>query len=141
MNHLEEVRKAVIAAVPNILDLKFGCQFTIQGADRIIVGAWPEDGQWLSVHPIDGGPQELTKTMLDYGARVIGRPIRLADVLIAMSDIRVSEIEISSPCGHPTAAGIVFKKGKRIALWVLNKDSLDDQSEEVISFLYKILCL
>ena len=53
-----------------------------------------------------------------------GRPIRLSDVLIAAKAL--------PDYGHHLAEIVSF--------WHLPHDSLDDQSEETISFLHALLC-
>lgn len=143
MTHKENlayVREKCIEANPEIVELKFGCEINMYGAPRVIVGSWAEDEEWLTVHKTDGGPQRLTKEMLRYSShtKIVGRPIRLADVLLALHELpRTQNVAINTLVG--TSMNSDFTKFDLAKTWDLRQDDLGKQSEETVAFLRSLL--
>lgn len=147
LSKLQAIREAVIKAVPEILELKFGCEIFREGAqkkeficgmfsDKVALVRVDELGTWM--------PFEIPMPPASQEWIVIGRPIRLADVMIAWAKRRADLVAspsfqkeglcclVPAPgCECPIAPGYTY--------WNLRKDSLEDQSEETIEFLYKLL--
>jgi hypothetical protein len=68
----------------------------------------------------------------------ISRPVRLADVLLAMEEKRgIDEDYMLSPSGNMFA--MHTPNGSCIFNWNLRADRLEDQSEETIDFLANLL--
>lgn len=162
MNHqqkLEAVRKACIKANPEIVELKFGCEFyqkhrktgeVLSDAVYVFVGRGIDVRETSfcltnryagdAIGCYDGYASyevQSEKNMAGY-IEIIGRPIRLADVLLALN-------RKSNTSGYwavdTTGAWLDMRKSVRhiMSEWNLRKDSLDEQSEETISFLYELL--
>lgn len=140
---LEEVRQAVIRAVPEIVELKEGCVVLVGNAK------WPhtiygeEDGVY-SAYLNKPFPDEELKANAFYdcefekgaiGLEILGAPIQLADVLRAMEDPSIVIEAATGQFGSITPEG-VYIGGHPI--WNLSKP-LEDQLEEVVSFIHKIL--
>ena len=133
-NKLQAVREAVISAVPSILELEFGCEVE-DGT-----GVWKVIRDNGDVVDAWNGTQICSLNKLEF--KVLGRPIRLADVLAA----------IHRKCGNGSfyvdAAGNFWRTGgfseeplmPHGVLWDLLHDDLNEQAPETISFLYEILC-
>jgi len=129
MNKLTKLKEIIIEAVPEIVALEFGCElkdkdseltwiFLSQGESR----GFKYSSIWNSVTGSGLGRHE------DF--EIIGREIRLADVLRAISREKLKKrLDIS--------AFFVYQSGH--SLWDLTKNSLDDQSPETIDFLYELL--
>lgn len=99
---LEAVRQACIKANPEIF---------VEGCES---GITPCDCHWHKNYPPNGNKY---------------RPIRLADVLLAM------DTKLETPFFETVNAWETFL----FIRWDLSKDSLNEQSAETISFLYELL--
>ncbi len=132
-NKIETIRRACIAANPSILDLVFGCK---------VKRALSEGGGFeCSVIGLDGNTALVSYAPYqeNYEGRhydkiehleIIGRPIRLADVLLA----------IKSPF-YINAYGQMESMGKDNGgiSWDLKHDDLNLQTQKTINFLYDLL--
>lgn len=116
---IECIRKACIASNHSIVDLKFGCKIIFEvepympnmlhrivGTDVYVV--------------IDENPD--AKILGEF--KIIGRDIRLADVLLAIVKISITDKSLVS---------FIYTE------WSLVKDSLEDQSPETIEFIFNLL--
>jgi hypothetical protein len=79
------------------------------------------------------------RMILGYGRNLqpevsVARPIRLADVLIAL-DTKSDEVYVGMDM-----QGWFSIAWRRQAQWNLRRDSLDDQSPETMYFLFSLLC-
>jgi len=128
----EELKKVIQEAVPEIMELKFGCVVYFMGMPTTYLNSLYV---WAAKRPIEVCAEE-------EDIEILGRPIRLADVLLAMQDIwrtRYNSSEVSDKWKELAKAkegellyAIVFQ-------WNLKDDNLDHQSEETIEFLHKLL--
>ena len=147
----QEVKEKIIEAVPEIMELKFGCRVFIEqciwksnvdGYDafgtvirkientdykQLDVSLDDYDGDILNVWENDG-----------YDFKVLGRPIQLADVLRAINakdgNGEFYCIDAQGDFGEPTPEGVAMFGVK----WDLSKD-FDGQSDETKTFIYNIL--
>lgn len=128
-NKYQALREKIIEANPEIKDLVFGCETRTNTKAKsellTIVKPLGKTGEFVVTYP-DGTqgcykPEEL---------KIIGRPIRLADVLLAQEPHE----KISSL--HAVNA---FNCYQFLQMWNLKDDNLDNQSEETKEFLYKLL--
>lgn len=141
----EYIRQACIRVNPAILDFAVGSLVKELRSKKV-----------FAIHSIGGSvrrilnlieePPEYAIGVLAENCESIGRPIRLSDVLVAIENRKTSssdgEVDYSS-------YGILFHIGKYADIgrngfyskcyYNLLKDSLDDQSEETISFIYELL--
>jgi len=125
---IEAIQAKCIEANPEIVELKFGCEVIIEtrGIKLICV-------VWRVVNALDGNGVESIKllhteqSVIDWDRRameIIGRSIRLADVLLATQKEQRLFLDNSS----------VYR-----GYWNLHKDDLTQQSEETIDFIVGLL--
>lgn len=129
LDKYEQLKQVIQRANPEIMELKFGCEVK---AGKIIVCDYRKLTNDYAMNVVD--PYGYTRTYIvqdvnskEYKGQVLGRPIRLADVLEA---IRVTNIEKWNSLTLPDVA----------AYWYLLDDNLDHQSEETKQFLIDLLC-
>lgn len=133
----EAVRQAIIKAVPSVMDLKMGCYVSFFAQKD-----WKDREEWAKYEKIteivvsndEQGIGILTpdngiiypniKKM--KGFEIIGRPISLQDVLVAIG----KKWSWGSYSTHWMNA---------IQIWDLSQD-FDHQSEAAWEFLYRLLC-
>lgn len=152
--NIEVIRKAVIAAQPDIMELKFGCDVYIEtlegygGGDTINqhrrITAKQCHEEQLPMYLVGAYFGERGYIQADFGAiagmrgsilpnvyrivEVVGRPIRLADVLYSLT--KLPDLE---PFDLP---GFWIEV---IGRYNLRKDTLTDQSDECLAFLANLL--
>ena len=139
----EEIRKACIASNPEIIELKFGCEFLEKGEKYIILNAGTPIKRSVVV-----GDKEKSNTFvfarwcddermfegeLTGSEEIIGRPIRLADVLLALQKGSTNKRYIFIALGGPD------KLMDLILLWNLKDNNLENQSPETIDFIHGLL--
>ncbi len=141
---LEVIRKACVAANPEIMELKFGC--LIKTKDGIQhYGQGLEDSNDGGFRSVDEGCGCCSNNQYyDKGQfEILGREIRLADVLLA---IQAKYQKINGYVTYLVGSNGTFYEQEGLCgshqeldYWNLLKDSLTDQSEECIEFLYNLL--
>ena len=143
MTTLEKIKEKIVEAVPEIMELKFGCrvlwtyEHALNSTARTPI---TKLGRVTSLHGVPSMARVRTITVLFDGngtpsnvevsqLTIVGRPIQLADVLMAVSDPRVIV----------TSHRLEFRfEGEPQAYWDPTK-SLEDQSPETHDFLLKVL--
>lgn len=154
---LEAIRQKIVEANPEIMELKFGCWLWMNATNlaqplmklcyinnpieypdgnagcRFI----DEKGNVKFFH--DMHEWDITGDEPEYDVEIIGRPICLADVLLAASKVKLFVASNGGLCQW-TEDENRYGEMRAFALWNLRKDSLDAQSEECISFLHSLLC-
>lgn len=136
----EAIRAKCIELNPEILELKPGCM--VQYGDykdrQRVVAVTGDDGVWssmqVSFHRFKDCPAEIITLFPQDEIEVIGRPVRLADVLLTCFSGPVNFKAFTS-LGHESFIIALCNGGT----WNLRRDSLDDQSDETIDFLYSLL--
>lgn len=138
---LDFIREKCIEANPSITELKFGCEIK-QGT--IISSAYsPEWKCKCYVVLLDWGSNNQRLVPMGEAMEIIGRPIRLADVLLAFGYVNSQEAE--GVDFWVDSAGIVnglvgdFHNGEGQIYWNLKDDNLSHQFPETIDFLYQFL--
>lgn len=147
---LEIIRKACIEANPEIMELKFGCEVHVKGLVHTIFAFEESEGLYSAIlnKPF---PEEMK--WADYldceftkdaeGVEILGRPVRLVDVLLA-ADFKSNSLEglkITSVLNlrEDTPNQALIAVGSIVNTWNLRKDSLSEQSPETITFLANLL--
>jgi len=139
---IEAIRQKCIEANPEIVELKFGCIFehTWCGEKTInIISSKPEPSMnqiLLRVPTIDGNTWDF-EIPFQKEYKILGRPIRLADVLLAIG--KKQEIKPRLELWSVQLEMMFTRNERNNAMWNLLKDSLSDQSSECIDFLYELL--
>ena len=119
---IQFIREKAIKANPDILKLKFGCLVcTEDNMIHFVLGkeAYSE-AIYTVIHSNDFAKlHKYRLTPSKYA--IIGRDIRLADVLYIVNTIDY------------------LQKDNVVCMWNLLKDSLDEQSPDTIDFIYNLL--
>lgn len=143
---LEAIRQKCVKANPKIAELTFGCELAVgdSGRRRFFTGENKEDSEWFFVeldqvgcedeyYYREGPSEDINKAI------IIGRPIHLADILVAIDvDQKVKSINnleyLSNEMEHlwSVAKGLIHK-------WNLRQDDLEKQSPETIDFIANVL--
>lgn len=141
MNKIETIREACIKANPDIVYLKRGCELILKeehkGGSKHTVLVDEKNGvMWADAGMV------IIQIWGDDIKEIIGRPIRLADVLHGIqTKIAKQWLDTSNPLEtlgkwqpHLEKTGLeIIKK------WRLLEDDLTQQSDETIDFLYNLL--
>lgn len=130
------IRQKAIEANPEIVELKFGCEIEYEGEHGIYIehiegfaDCFKLDHQFKST-----GMCTVTNPKL----KIIGRPVRLADVLNALMHTE------HTVCIASNERFELFNKAKneweqQFKTWYLVQDNLESQSEPTIDFIYSLL--
>lgn len=131
-NLLEEVRAAVVKAVPELIESFPSCPDCGE-----TLGKEEEQGYWFC-------PKcPLTNSRKEPG---LSRPIRLADVLRTLQQACGTWDSVELWCNRESAE-LIFERGtydgegdeRDLVKWNLAADNLDDQEQPTIAFIHKIL--
>jgi hypothetical protein len=137
----ESIRAACIQASPDITELRFGCELKLVPhlVERVISEPYipervgrklnRENARFVVVGSLDypSVTRAVSVNSIVENAHILGRPIRLADVLLAIQAKR----------GRPDARNP--ESWKVIHLWNLRQDALAAQSDQCIDCLYELL--
>ncbi len=133
-----ELKNKIVEAVPEIMELKFGCRVLLE--DDVVWTIYESMGD--SVGVIHNHERRCpSKNQI---TKIIGRPITLADVLLALEKTHghIAEHLITSSGRFGVISGEDRETGaihQFSCSWDLTKD-LDDQSDATKQFLYDLLC-
>jgi hypothetical protein len=133
----EQLKSVIQAANPEIMELKFGCWATNAINNYVCLG-----GDWFA--PVSNGVLQ-GYNRFKFGdikpythTKLLGRPIRLADVLLAMkSNTRMENTVLMMDL--PGTFAYSDAQNHAIMRWNLKDDNLDHQSEECKQFLISLL--
>lgn len=129
------VKEAIIRAVPSVMDLVFGCEVRILESEMkwLVVNI---KNDWLEA--VSGNIMQGTKK--DSIREIIGRPISLQDVLVAIGKKQKMKGVYVNSFGLFLVWGLEDKKPKVVSdvVWDLSQD-FDHQSEAVWGFLWELL--
>lgn len=126
MENYDKLKQIIQAANPEIMELKFGCKVKFGQPKHSYFGKGiilnkNYAGNWLIKTEVD-----TTTTIPDKEIkRILGRPIRLADVLLASFNTKEA---------YPENGVLII-----VSKWNLSDDNLDHQSEETKQFLIDLL--
>jgi hypothetical protein len=131
----DPIKQKIQELVPEIMELKFGCIIRNHEMteDLKFCGESKQGGETCYIPSIDD------YVVLDshIGCEILGRPIRLADVLRAIGETknRVACDDMGN-IFELTGAGQIIMPAH---FWDLSKDSYDDQSQETKKFIGELL--
>lgn len=130
--HIKEIRAAVVAANPSILDLKVGCELMYQNRKYGIFGISMSCFRICTLE----GDSFSTDTIVDQDTlgvqEILGRPIRLADVFLAIETQLGSGKKIVWDARESIVKHVVRR-------WNLRADRLEDQSTETLALIAELL--
>lgn len=136
--NLQKIKDACIKANPEIMELKFGCEVLMQySAETQIINTPKNEGKWFGITNYETAfnPEEVKE--------ILGRPIRLADVLLAIhakapeNKTRIT-LESDGQFIQRLDNGSFTEPWAR-SNWNLKDDNLEHQSEECINFIAELL--
>ncbi len=142
MNNYGKLKKIIQEANPEIMELKFGCEILCEQVWADEIGNYHDEYGTVVFNELDKYPEEglsawvdSIQTLMPLGepTKILGRPIRLADVLLAISN------HIKKNKNIYFSAYFAYIDGK--ILWDLRQDNLDHQTEETKEFLINLLVL
>lgn len=135
MTRYEQLKKVIQEANSEIMELKLGCEIeTDEGGKGTITYCFENHPFLFSFHWIDvEGDRRVAYNIVKRNNTILGRPIRLADVLLAIPDRAGEQISCNQ--------NGVFMKGKEClwAKWNCLNDNLEYQSDECKQFLIQLL--
>lgn len=127
---IEAIRRACVKANPKIVELKFGCLISGYGhhlSEIVTVG----EKYCSFLHSPDLVAQDRTKTIKqDY--EIIGRPIRLADVLLVFRGRSLKGCDPNETYPSRNEISILQR-------WNIRNDDLSKQSEDTVDFIHELL--
>ena len=137
---INTIREACIKANPSIMDLVFGCEVLYKKTNIIKTCVGRFEADTLTLDFRNGMPQILMMDgyMNPDLTEILGRPIRLADVLLAIS----KTLKFASSEGCKIQLGVAtlhFIDKTNLVKWDFKNDSLIEQPEETIDFIYNLL--
>jgi hypothetical protein len=135
-NQIEDIRKACVEANPDILKLEFGCEVEWDGSFFFLQQNKRDAYMFFSPNECDTFCVDLhivDNEVCEDGFKIIGRPIRLADILVAISkrDTVIYSIH--------TDGTFLTKSGDTGVKYNLPADDITLQSPETISFIHNLL--
>jgi hypothetical protein len=145
MENYQKLKEVIWKANPSILELKFGCEVQYGQAVFTFDGYRYED-RFSHLDPKEEfiSVVESPDDYLLSDCKILGRPIQLADVLVAINKrwiksgyVVMPEIEMGFLSARPTEVWFMLND-KRVP-WNLKDDNLDHQSEETKTFLINLL--
>jgi hypothetical protein len=123
------------------VELKFGCEIVSDGGKHIFAICAEQNGE-----PGPLGRDSDGEAIWEMPSnRILGRPIRLADVLLAIAETKAwGRVKPKSAQSEEQYQSVLKGRsdisGKLIqGFWDLRRDDLQKQSDETINFIYELL--
>lgn len=150
-NHLETIRAACIEANPEIMELKFGCEVdAVKGVKTFFVGRndIEDENYFIDIDQV-GSEDTQFSCEGNCSSKILGRPIRLADVLLAIKERYKNTTgffmnqygmfyQMIDELKNPDSTDSLLVKYKTLG-WNLRQDDLSLQSPECLAFLADLL--
>ena len=152
MTKLEELKKAIQVACPDLMELKFGCEVTsgnIEGKLKLFgCGISGYLFQQPAAHD-ELSSRHSTYELKIEDCNIIGSPINLSHVLRAIKGKHIGiqsngcfiNLMPGDPIGKYELSQWYYRWDEQYHTyeWNLEEDNLDHQSEETIDFIYGLL--
>ena len=148
--NIDKLKQVIQKANPEIMELKFGCEilrYKEEPKDRkykVITDigfAANKEKVWINSVPFGSMslPTEILKSELADKTGdwiILGRPLRLADVLMAIKKA-INNDDIGHSDGYGYILDLCYREGRES--WDLKDNNLDNQSKECKEFLANLL--
>lgn len=156
---INAIREACIKANPEIVKLEFGCEVKNRGCKEVLISKpceyFSHGDKVFGLQTTDGNREVGLDEqgyywygVSDRSVRVeiLGRPIRLADVLVMTGKITEINGKKINSIGVNRSGGIFVQESftkppTTFCFWNLLKNDLRLQSPECIDFLYNLLSI
>lgn len=138
--NLDKLKSVIQTANHEIMELKFGCEIKYKGKVTNYLGTFTKDhvlysnDLYLDIHPPVNGNNQVFSG--NEECKILGRPIRLADVLCAFNQAKVC-VNAKGMFFHVN--GLIGEMIDDNVYWNLKDDDLDHQSDETKQFLTELL--
>ncbi len=135
--NLDIIRRACIEANPEIMELEFGCKLTVNWMENDNDPKYHQTLYWPEDMRPNGENSVIWDNMTGDIVEILGRTIRLADVLLALpAGLYISSggLFVESSHGLDGSTALDSKES-----WDLRHDDLSAQSPETLSFLAGLL--
>lgn len=147
MNNLDLIRQKCIEANPEIMELKFGCTVLHNDGETLLVVRWNTSNDSLDTVAIGTASPFESYNLYPSEYTVLGRPIRLADCLLAIHEAIIDgqEVEKNTRMNLDVNTSGLFTgnffdwENDQVYFWNLRLDDLTQQSENTITFLADLL--
>jgi len=123
----EVIRAACVKANPEIVELKFGCAYRVKNKPSPL--------------PYVVNGEAILQTIKNLDLQIIGRPVRLADVLLAINEKKKDWYAFDC-AGYLLIREFgtsAFELAGEPSPWNLRSDDLTLQSDDTINFLYELV--
>jgi len=145
MTH-EETIKRIQELVPSVMELEFGCEVFVQNyiVSSTILLDRSNFARVESEYPLDiigyCGSESFTNFNKEHITEILGKPITLAVVLLAISENRQEVIHkyVVTVTEDGFMEDTDMNNYNRVQ-WNLSKDNFNDQSEETKAFITNLL--
>ena len=127
--NIDKLKQVIQEANPEIMELKFGCEY-----EHVVQDEEGNAELTLGLYGYTGTPDK------DKTEKILGRPIRLADVLMVIS--KTKEMIMVDWKGQFREFGedcSALRNNEYMPKWNLKDNNLDNQSEATKQFLIDIL--
>ena len=134
--NLEIIREACIKANPEIMALEFGCEIKdfFEGTGVVIgIQKYSNESDCYDVAYYKIPEPIIDRSPKNLNWKILGRPIRLADVLLSITTNRHG-----AKRGQFISDDINWEHDE-VYFWNLKQDDLRHQSEETLEFLASLL--
>ena len=146
MSNLQKIREACIKANSEIVELKFGCEVVRKsGTDAVGRKARSEGKEGIIVSMYENfvgvlwyGNENISQEFSE-NLEIIGRPIHLADVLLAIAHSIPAPIEITEFQVGDRFKEFDDKVWSVVKRWEWKDDNLENQSEPTKQFIADLL--
>ena len=136
---IDKLKQVIQKANPEIMENKLGCEYIGRNGDKFVTVKYQGNYVWRRLYRHGELQQIIYKEEIKPGFKILGRPITLADVLIAM-DKKVKGnsffVEMNGNFRMWGDRGLVVAP---YANWNFLKNNLDDQDEPTLKFLTDLL--
>lgn len=133
MTNLEIIKSACVRVNPSIMELGFGCELLYGDVRTRFMCHF--DKEYYEIFPTVNGNNTVYHTEII----ILGRPIRLADVLLAIYRSGSVPHKEGTTTGENYWKAIVDVVANAKKGWNLLKDNLEDQSPETLQFIADLL--
>jgi hypothetical protein len=123
MQKLQELKKAIQTACPELLELSFGCYYKVPKRNKKLIYRIRTEQEIACVKSIEG-------------VEILGHPITISHIFKAIKPYGTYDYIQGYISEINEKENWYIHKAK----WNLKKDNLDEQSEETLNYLYEILC-
>ena len=132
---LQQLKANIYQSLPDLMELGVGCEFNSKYYGKITATKITNYGN--GVYSIYGFDEKEGLPRDNYYPRdleILGRPITLPDVLRWMSGLEIFKNRV----GRRGNLGYIDERAELLEMWNYLKYTIDDQSDQLIEFLFNL---